>query len=77
MLTDGLTPTLLSSVWQPESDAEVGTGGEGTSGAAVKRGLSLEAGTAGQDVKRFRAATGAASTVSSIHSLSVASRIWL
>ncbi|XP_059180356.1 transformation/transcription domain-associated protein isoform X2 [Centropristis striata] len=51
---------------QPESEAEVGTGGEGTSAGGVKRGLSLEAATgaaAGQDVKRFRTATGAASTV--------------
>ncbi|TKS90042.1 Transformation/transcription domain-associated protein 350/400 kDa PCAF-associated factor [Collichthys lucidus] len=50
---------------QPESETEVGAGGEGTSGAAVKRGLSLEsaAAAAGQDVKRFRTATGAASTV--------------
>uniref|UniRef100_A0A8C4EL69 Transformation/transcription domain-associated protein n=1 Tax=Dicentrarchus labrax TaxID=13489 RepID=A0A8C4EL69_DICLA len=50
---------------QPESEAELGAGGEGTSGAAVKRGLSLEAATtaAGQDVKRFRTATGAASAV--------------
>lgn len=54
------------SAWQPESESEVGAGGEGTSG--VKRGLTLESGTAGQDVKRFRTATGAASTVSSIHS---------
>lgn len=71
MLTDGLifTPILLScqslsSLWQPESEAEVGAGGEGTSGGAVKRGLSLEAAATGQDVKRFRTATGAASTVS-------------
>lgn len=68
-------------MWQPESEAEVGAGGEGTSGAAVKRGLSLEAATAaaaaaGQDVKRFRTATGAASTVRSIHHQSVA-RTWL
>ncbi|XP_074476900.1 transformation/transcription domain-associated protein isoform X1 [Sebastes fasciatus] len=55
---------------QPESEAEVGgAGGEGTSsGGAVKRGLSLEsaataATAAGQDVKRFRTATGAASAV--------------
>uniref|UniRef100_A0A8C2Z7K4 Transformation/transcription domain-associated protein n=1 Tax=Cyclopterus lumpus TaxID=8103 RepID=A0A8C2Z7K4_CYCLU len=53
---------------QPESEAEVVAGGEGTSGGAVKRGLSLEAAAAtataaGQDVKRFRTATGAASTV--------------
>ncbi|XP_054454287.1 transformation/transcription domain-associated protein isoform X2 [Anoplopoma fimbria] len=54
---------------QPESEAEVVAGGEGTSGGAVKRGLSLEgaaaaaATAAGQDVKRFRTATGAASTV--------------
>nr|XP_046232222.1 transformation/transcription domain-associated protein [Scatophagus argus] len=47
---------------QPESETEVGAGGEGTSGNAVKRGLSLEA-AAGQDVKRFRTATGTASTV--------------
>ncbi|XP_035853194.1 transformation/transcription domain-associated protein isoform X2 [Sander lucioperca] len=51
---------------QPESEAEVGAGGEGTSGAAVKRGLSLEAAAAaaaGQDAKRFRTASGAASAV--------------
>uniref|UniRef100_A0A7N8XSK2 Transformation/transcription domain-associated protein n=1 Tax=Mastacembelus armatus TaxID=205130 RepID=A0A7N8XSK2_9TELE len=48
---------------QPESEAEVAAGGEGTSGGAVKRGLSLEAAASGQDVKRFRTATGAASTV--------------
>ncbi|XP_042252528.1 transformation/transcription domain-associated protein [Thunnus maccoyii] len=48
---------------QPESEAEVGTGGEGTSGGAVKRGLSVESAVAGQDVKRFRTAAGAASTV--------------
>ncbi|XP_041818147.1 transformation/transcription domain-associated protein [Chelmon rostratus] len=47
---------------QPESEAEV-AGGEGTSGGTVKRGLSLESAAAGQDVKRFRTATGAASTV--------------
>ncbi|XP_023285012.1 transformation/transcription domain-associated protein isoform X1 [Seriola lalandi dorsalis] len=48
---------------QPESETEVAAGGEGTSGGAVKRGLSLESATAGQDVKRFRTAAGAASTV--------------
>ncbi|XP_039645081.1 transformation/transcription domain-associated protein [Perca fluviatilis] len=50
---------------QPESEAEVGAGGEGTSAAAVKRGLSLEAAAAaaGQDAKRFRTASGAASAV--------------
>ncbi|XP_047194241.1 transformation/transcription domain-associated protein isoform X4 [Hippoglossus stenolepis] len=48
---------------QPESEAEAATGGEGTSGGAVKRGLSLEGAAAGQDVKRFRTATGAASAV--------------
>lgn len=84
MLTDGLifTPMFLSClslVWQPESEAEVGAGGEGTSGAAVKRGLSLEAAAAaaGQDAKRFRTASGAASAVSLIHHHSVASRMWL
>lgn len=40
--------------------------GEGTSAPAVKRGLSLESAGAGQDVKRFRTAAGAASTVSEI-----------
>lgn len=59
-----ICPPVL--VWQPESESEVGAGGEGTSG--VKRGLSLESGAAGQDVKRFRTATGPASTVSLIHS---------
>ncbi|XP_047464622.1 transformation/transcription domain-associated protein isoform X4 [Mugil cephalus] len=48
---------------QPESEAEVGPGGEGTSAAAVKRGLSLESAGAGQDVKRFRTAAGATSAV--------------
>uniref|UniRef100_A0A665WR86 Transformation/transcription domain-associated protein n=1 Tax=Echeneis naucrates TaxID=173247 RepID=A0A665WR86_ECHNA len=48
---------------QPESEAEVAAGGEGTSGGAVKRGLSLDTAAAGQDVKRFRTAAGAASTV--------------
>nr|XP_057918222.1 transformation/transcription domain-associated protein isoform X1 [Doryrhamphus excisus] len=48
---------------QPESETDVGPSGEGTSGGAVKRGLSADAATAGQDVKRFRAAAGAASTV--------------
>ncbi|KAM4525361.1 transformation/transcription domain-associated protein isoform 1-T1 [Odontesthes bonariensis] len=47
---------------QPDSEAEV-VAGEGTSGGAVKRGLSLESAGAGQDVKRFRTATSAASTV--------------
>ncbi|CAL9698862.1 unnamed protein product [Knipowitschia caucasica] len=48
---------------QPETDAEATASGEGTSGAAVKRALTGDAATAGQDVKRFRTATGAASTV--------------
>lgn len=52
-----------SCLLQPETEAEAGAGGEGTSAAAVKRGLSLEAAAAGQDVKRFRTAAGAASTV--------------
>ncbi|XP_024913092.1 transformation/transcription domain-associated protein [Cynoglossus semilaevis] len=49
---------------QPESEGEAAAGGEGTSGA-VKRGMSLDSAStaAGQDVKRFRTATGAASTV--------------
>lgn len=48
---------------QPETEAEAGAGAEGTSGVAVKRGLSVDAAGAGQDVKRFRTATGGASTV--------------
>lgn len=52
-----------SCLLQPETEAEAGAGGEGTSAAAVKRGLSLEAAAAGQDVKRFRTTAGAASTV--------------
>lgn len=55
-----------SCLLQPETEAESGAGGEGTSAAAVKRGLSLEAAAAGQDVKRFRTAAGAASTVALI-----------
>lgn len=58
---------------QPESEAEAGVGGEGTSVGAVKRGLSLEAAAAGQDVKRFRTAAGAASTVSSVHPVTLSS----
>uniref|UniRef100_A0A3P9JR31 Transformation/transcription domain-associated protein n=1 Tax=Oryzias latipes TaxID=8090 RepID=A0A3P9JR31_ORYLA len=49
---------------KPESEGEA-VAGEGTSGGAVKRGLSLDAAAAaaaGQDVKRFRTAAGAAST---------------
>lgn len=65
-------------MWQPESEAEVGAGGEGTSVGAVKRGLSLEAAAAaGQDVKRFRTGTGAASTVSSVRNTSVSCKIRL
>ncbi|XP_033841268.1 transformation/transcription domain-associated protein [Periophthalmus magnuspinnatus] len=48
---------------QPETEAEAGAGGEGTSGVGVKRGLTGDAAATGQDVKRFRTATGAASTV--------------
>lgn len=78
----------MVSVWarQPESEAEVVAGGEGTSGGAVKRGLSVDAAApaaaaatsaattaaAGQDVKRFRTAAGAASAVSSAAFLPVA-----
>lgn len=57
------TACFPSFMLQPEMEAEAGAGGEGTSAAAVKRGLSLEAAAAGQDVKRFRTAAGAASTV--------------
>ncbi|XP_035260572.1 transformation/transcription domain-associated protein isoform X2 [Anguilla anguilla] len=47
---------------QPESEGDAAGSGEGTSSAsgAVKRGLSMDS---GQDVKRFRTATGAVSTV--------------
>ncbi|XP_076025723.1 transformation/transcription domain-associated protein isoform X2 [Genypterus blacodes] len=57
---------------QPESEAEVAAGGEGTSGAAVgvKRGLSTEtppaAAATGQDVKRFRTAAGAGAAASTV-----------
>ncbi|MGH0116979.1 UNVERIFIED_CONTAM: hypothetical protein FKN15_024924 [Acipenser sinensis] len=46
----------------PESEGDLGGSGEGTSGAtgAMKKGLSMDS---GQDVKRFRTATGAVSTV--------------
>lgn len=65
-------------MWQPESEAEVAAGGEGTSVSAVKRGLSLEtAAAAGQDVKRFRTATGATATVSLICYPSVSCKITL
>lgn len=55
--------SLLFWSCQPDSDAEGGSSGEGTSGA-VKGGLSAEGGTAGQDAKRFRMASGTSSTVS-------------
>lgn len=58
-----ITAHFPSCLPQPETEAETGAGGEGTSAAAVKRGLSLEAAAASQDVKRFRTAAGAASTV--------------
>lgn len=46
---------------QPESDADPGNVGEGTSGsAAVKRVMSVDS---AQDVKRFRTAAGAVGTV--------------
>ncbi|XP_055005948.1 LOW QUALITY PROTEIN: transformation/transcription domain-associated protein [Boleophthalmus pectinirostris] len=48
---------------QPETEADTGAGGEGTSGVGVKRALDRGAAATGQDVKRFRTATGAASTV--------------
>ncbi|XP_038130156.1 transformation/transcription domain-associated protein isoform X1 [Cyprinodon tularosa] len=47
---------------QPESESEA-VAGEGSSGGAVKRGLSLDTAGTSQDVKRFRAAAGTASTV--------------
>ncbi|XP_057681922.1 transformation/transcription domain-associated protein isoform X1 [Corythoichthys intestinalis] len=46
----------------PESEGEVGSSGEGTSGT-VKVGLSTDSATPGQDAKRFRTAAGTASTV--------------
>ncbi|XP_052467140.1 transformation/transcription domain-associated protein isoform X1 [Carassius gibelio] len=47
---------------QPESEADPGSVGEGTSGAsaAMKRGMSVDS---AQDVKRFRTAAGAVGTV--------------
>ncbi|XP_073683760.1 transformation/transcription domain-associated protein isoform X2 [Garra rufa] len=47
---------------QPESEADPGSVGEGTSGAsaAMKRGISVDS---AQDVKRFRTAAGAVGTV--------------
>uniref|UniRef100_A0A8C1NFM0 Transformation/transcription domain-associated protein n=1 Tax=Cyprinus carpio TaxID=7962 RepID=A0A8C1NFM0_CYPCA len=47
---------------QPESEADPGSVGEGTSGAsgAMKRGMSIDS---AQDVKRFRTAAGAVGTV--------------
>uniref|UniRef100_A0A7N5ZVI2 Transformation/transcription domain-associated protein n=1 Tax=Anabas testudineus TaxID=64144 RepID=A0A7N5ZVI2_ANATE len=57
-----LAEVVIKWELQRIKDQQVSTGGEGTSGAAVKRGLSLDA-AAGQDVKRFRTAAGAASTV--------------
>lgn len=47
---------------QPESEADSGSVGEGTSGAsgAMKRGMSVDS---AQDVKRFRTAAGTVGTV--------------
>lgn len=55
-----LTCTLL--IFQPDSDMDSSASGEGASSAssAVKRGLSVDS---GQEVKRFRTATGAISAV--------------
>ncbi|XP_061561693.1 transformation/transcription domain-associated protein isoform X2 [Phycodurus eques] len=46
----------------PDSEAEIGSSGEGTSGP-VKGGLSADGATPAQDAKRFRTAAGTASTV--------------
>ncbi|XP_061666078.1 transformation/transcription domain-associated protein [Syngnathoides biaculeatus] len=46
----------------PDSETDVGSSGEGTSGA-VKGGLSADGATPAQDAKRFRTAAGTASTV--------------
>lgn len=50
------------SFLQPESEADPGSVGEGSSGAsaAMKRGMSVDS---AQDVKRFRTAAGAVGTV--------------
>ncbi|KAK2866294.1 hypothetical protein Q7C36_002350 [Tachysurus vachellii] len=45
---------------QPESEADATAGGEGSSSGALKRGASVDS---AQDVKRFRATTGAVGTV--------------
>uniref|UniRef100_W5MQE4 Transformation/transcription domain-associated protein n=1 Tax=Lepisosteus oculatus TaxID=7918 RepID=W5MQE4_LEPOC len=45
---------------QPEADGDAGGSGESSASGAVKRGLSMDS---GQDVKRFRTATGAVGTV--------------
>lgn len=60
MLNAFLTRILL--IFQPDSDMDPSAGGEGASStsSAVKRGLSVDS---GQEVKRFRTATGAISAV--------------
>lgn len=45
---------------QPDSDMDPNSGGEGVNSVSIKRGLSVDS---AQEVKRFRAATGAISAV--------------
>lgn len=61
-LDSGSLLGLFNFFLQPESEADSGSVGEGTSGAsgAMKRGMSVDS---AQDVKRFRTAAGTVGTV--------------
>lgn len=57
----------------PDSDMDPNSGGEGVNSVSIKRGLSVDS---AQEVKRFRAATGAISAVRTCVSLCVPALSW-
>lgn len=58
----------MSVFFKPDSDMDPNSGGEGVNSVSIKRGLSVDS---AQEVKRFRAATGAISAVRTCVSLCV------
>lgn len=58
----------VSVFFKPDSDMDPNSGGEGVNSVSIKRGLSVDS---AQEVKRFRAATGAISAVRTWVSLCV------
>lgn len=69
----------LKKIWcvcvffKPDSDMDPNSGGEGVNSVSIKRGLSVDS---AQEVKRFRAATGAISAVRTCVSLCVPILSW-